>query len=72
MSTINKINIENEIYDLEDTQAREELKNKANKDDIPSIEGLATEEFVEKSLSNIPSGSGEWKLIQEETGTHTQ
>ena len=94
MNTLNQIKVEEVIYDIEDTQARKELQNKADKNEIPkvitktselendsgfitehqdlsdyakkneipSIDGLATEEYVEDYVDNaianidIPSG----------------
>lgn len=64
MSTLNQIKVENEIYDIEDTQAREELIKKANKTDIPNIDGLASEEYVDNAVSNIDIPSIEIPRIE--------
>lgn len=68
MSTLNQIKVENTIYDIEDTQARRDLLNKVDKNEIPSINGLATEEYVDNAIANIdiPSG-GESGYILEKT-----
>lgn len=42
MSTINQVEVENKIYDIEDKQAREDLKNKADKTEIPVIPHIPT------------------------------
>ena len=47
-----------EVYD--DSELRELIKgleeNKANRDEIPSVEGFATEEFVKDAITNIQVG----------------
>lgn len=60
MSTLNKIKVGNILYDIEDTQAREELKDKLNKNEMPDISNFATEEYVDNAIANIdiPSGGG--------------
>lgn len=44
------------LLNYDDTELRNELDNKANKNEIPSIEGLATEEYVDSAIANLPSG----------------
>lgn len=58
----NSLNANMEIID-------NELKDKASRDEIPSIEGLATEEYVDNVIANIPTGDGseEWELIVDDT-----
>lgn len=46
------------LSNYDDTEIREELNDKANKNEIPSIDGLATEEYVNNIIANLPSGGG--------------
>lgn len=67
-----------ELSNYDDTEIREELNDKANKNEIPSVDGLATEEYVNNIIANLPSGSDLSKIeivadfvIEEEVSKYT-
>ena len=47
-----------EIPDTETFATKEALDAKADKSELPSLDGLATEEYVDTAIRNITSGSG--------------
>jgi hypothetical protein len=55
MSTLNKIKVADTIYDIEDKQAREELENKLNKTEIPTVPTKTSElENDSGFISEVP------------------
>ena len=75
MSTINQVEVENKIYDIEDKQAREDLKNKADKTEIPVIPHIPTktselendskfvnETYVNEKIAEAELGGGDVDL----------
>lgn len=44
------------------------IGQKANKSDIPSLDGLATEEYVAEAIASVPKGEPDWNAKEGEEG----